>query len=85
LSTVPDAQPPVAQEPRSFRVGDWLAEPTLNRLSSGSTVLRMRPQLMDVLVCLVRHQGQVVSKDTLLSEVWSDRYVTESGIVRVRG
>lgn len=65
-----------------FRVGQWLAEPALNRLTSGQTVLRIRPQLMDVLVCLARHQGRVVLKDELLAEVWPDRVITESGMVR---
>ena len=37
---------------------------------------------MDVLVCLARHQGRVVLKDELLAEVWPDRIITESGMVR---
>lgn len=65
-----------------FVVGDWLAEPALNRLSAGRTQLRMRPQLMDVLVCLARRQGRVVLKDELLADVWPDRIITESGMVR---
>lgn len=77
-----EVQRPTAQPPADFRVGDWLAQPSLNRLTSGETTLHLRPQLMDVLVSFARHQGQVVSKDTLLAEVWSDRYVTESGIIR---
>lgn len=65
-----------------FRVGHWVAEPALNRLTSGQTVFRVRPQLMDVLVCLARRQGRVVLKDELLAEVWPDRVITESGMVR---
>ena len=37
---------------------------------------------MDVLACLARHQGRVVLKDELLAEVWPDRIITESGMVR---
>ena len=65
-----------------FHVGRWLAEPALNRLTSGETTLRIRPQLMDVLVCLAKRQGHVVLKDELLAEVWPDRVITESGMVR---
>lgn len=77
-----EIQRPPTQRVDDFRVGDWLAEPALNRLTSGSAVLRTRPQLMDVLVCLARHQGRVVLKDELLAEVWPDRIITESGMVR---
>lgn len=79
---MPDPLRPPPNRIDDFRVGAWLAEPALNRLTSGQTVLRIRPQLMDVLVCLARHQGRVVLKDELLAEVWPDRVITESGMVR---
>ena len=66
----------------AFHVGDWLAEPSLNRLTSGSSVRRIRPQLMDMLVTLASHHGCVVSKETLLAEVWPDRFIAEPGLVR---
>ena len=77
-----DLHRPPTTRTADFRVGEWLVEPVLNRLSSGQTILRMRPQLMDVLVCLARRQGRVVLKDELLAEVWPDRVITESGLVR---
>ncbi len=77
-----DIQRPSSPRVDDFRVGDWLAEPALNRLTAGETVVRVRPQLMDVLVCLARRQGRVVLKDELLAEVWPDRIITESGMVR---
>ncbi len=79
---MPDPLRPPPTRVDDFRVGGWLAEPALNRLTAGPTVLRIRPQLMDVLVCLARHQGRVVLKDELLAEVWPDRIITESGMVR---
>lgn len=75
-------QRPPAEHVPDFRVGEWLAEPALNCVSSGERVQRMRPQLMDVLVCLARHHGRVVLKEELLAEVWPDRNITESGLVR---
>ncbi len=75
-------QRPPTTRTADFRVGEWLAEPALNRLTRGQTALRIRPQLMDVLACLARHQGRVVLKDELLAEVWPDRIITESGMVR---
>lgn len=74
-----------AQRPASvpdFRVDGWLVQPGLNRLARGTTTLRVRPQLMDMLTCLARHPGKVVPKDQLLAVVWNDRYVAASGIAR---
>ena len=65
-----------------FHVGAWLAEPALDRLTSGTTVLHVRPQLMDILVCLARHQGRVVATDELRAEVWPDRIIDESVLTR---
>jgi DNA-binding winged helix-turn-helix (wHTH) protein len=75
---VPVDAPPV----RDFRVDGWLVEPSRNRLVRGGTAVRVRPQLIDVLTCLAARPGQVVSKARLLSEVWADRYVAESGVSR---
>ncbi|MDO8835109.1 MAG: winged helix-turn-helix domain-containing protein [Vicinamibacterales bacterium] len=65
-----------------FRVDGWLIRPSRNRLEKGPTSIRVRPQLIDVLACLAAHPGQVVSKDQLLSIVWNDRFVAESGVAR---
>ena len=37
----------------------------------------LRPKTFDVLCYLVEHAGELVSKETLLEEVWKDRYVVE--------
>lgn len=65
-----------------FRVGDWLVEPSLDRLSRNGTVLRLRPQLIDLLVLLARHAGRTVSKDAILETVWEGQHVAESGMTR---
>jgi DNA-binding winged helix-turn-helix (wHTH) protein len=46
--------PPPAARLASFTVGDWLAEPRACQLSRGDTVEKLRPQLVDLLVCLAR-------------------------------
>ena len=65
-----------------FSVGAWLVEPSLDRVSRGSTVLRLRPQLIDLLVLLARHAGRTVSKDAILASVWAGQHVAESGMTR---
>ena len=65
-----------------FRIEDWLVQPARNRMVRGDTAIRVRPQLIDVLACLAACPGRVVSKDQLLTEVWCDRFVAESGVAR---
>ncbi len=66
----------------AFRLGDLLVEPTLNRLSRGRTRVQIRPRLMDVLSFLAEHQGEVVSKDTILAAVWVRPFLAESVLSR---
>ncbi len=40
----------------------------------------VEPQVFDVLVHLVRHRGQLVTKEELLDAVWGDRFVSESAL-----
>lgn len=75
-------QPDSRQFAQDFRVGDWLVEPSLDRLSRNGTVVRLRPQLIDVLVLLARHAGRTVSKDLLLETVWQSQHVAESCMTR---
>lgn len=65
-----------------FTVGGWLAEPRACRLSRGDTTVKLRPQLMDLLVCLARRPGDIVLKDEILAEVWASQYIAESGLSR---
>ncbi|MBP1634341.1 MAG: hypothetical protein H6Q10_915 [Acidobacteria bacterium] len=72
----------MSNTPGAFRLDGWLVEPSLNRLVRGGTVTHLRPQLLDILACLAARPGQVVSKDTLLSTVWNDRFVAETAVGR---
>jgi DNA-binding winged helix-turn-helix (wHTH) protein len=66
-----------------FVLGDWTVQPGLNRLSRHGTVQHMRPQLMDVLVCLAESAGRTVPRDELLRTVWPGQCaVAESAIAR---
>jgi DNA-binding winged helix-turn-helix (wHTH) protein/TolB-like protein len=53
-----------------LRVGDWIVEPDLNRLSAPGKAVRIEPKAMAVLLHLANRPGQVVSRETLLSDVW---------------
>jgi DNA-binding winged helix-turn-helix (wHTH) protein len=66
-----------------FRLGDWHVEPALGRASRDGQAVHLRAKVMDLLVCLARRPGDVISKDELLAEVWKTEFVTESALTRV--
>lgn len=74
--------PPDVPRLASFTVGDWLVEPKACHVSRGGTVVKLRPQLVDLLVCLARRPGAIVLRDEILAEVWPGQYIAESGLSR---
>jgi DNA-binding winged helix-turn-helix (wHTH) protein len=68
----------VAAVAGDFRLGTWLVQPSLNRLVRGDTELHVRPKLMDLLVFLAQHSGEVISKEEILEGVWAKRFMAES-------
>lgn len=65
---------------RPFELGPWRVEPGLDRLQRGADSVALEPRAMDLLVCLARHAGETVSKETLLDEVWKGAFVIEGVI-----
>lgn len=49
-------------------------------LTRDGTPVHVEPQVFDVLVHLIRHRDEVVSKAELLDSVWGDRFVSESAL-----
>ena len=64
----------------SFTIGKWLAEPELDRISSGTESTRLRPRVMDLLVYLAKLDGRVASTDNIISDLWPGKFIT-SGTV----
>jgi TolB-like protein/DNA-binding winged helix-turn-helix (wHTH) protein len=65
-----------------FQVGPWLVQPSLNNVSQNGTSNRLEPKVMQVLVCLAEHKGEVVPKDKLLQTVWPDTFVSDDVLKR---
>jgi TolB-like protein/DNA-binding winged helix-turn-helix (wHTH) protein len=65
-----------------FRVGPWLAKPSLNIISGNRTTVHLEPKVMELLVCLARHAGEALPKETLLQAVWPDTFVSEDVLKR---
>jgi DNA-binding winged helix-turn-helix (wHTH) protein len=68
--------------PAELELGGWRVHPSLNRLTRDGVTIRIEPKLMDVLLLLARHAGQVVSKDDIADAVWPRTFLSESVITR---
>lgn len=62
----------------AFAIGDWRAYPESDQLVCGDETVTIEPRMMDVLACLARHAGEVVSPDTLVDEVWHGTIVSDA-------
>ena len=73
---------------KTFRVGEYLVEADLNRISGPDTDEQIEPRSMEVLVYLAEHAGEVVAKEQLIRAVWKDTFVADGalwqGISRLR-
>ena len=58
---------------RGFEFGPWRVLPDRGLIRDGETEKRLEPLVMDVFVVLVSHDGDVVSRDQLIAEVWDGR------------
>jgi DNA-binding winged helix-turn-helix (wHTH) protein len=70
------------QPRRPFGLGEWRVEPTLDRILRGNEIVRVPPRVMQVLVCLADHPGDVVTKRQLIATVWEQEFVTEGALTR---
>jgi DNA-binding winged helix-turn-helix (wHTH) protein len=66
-----------------FRVGELHhVEPSLNSVTGPAGTTRLEPKVMQVLVCLAAHAGQVVPKERLMRTVWPDTFVGDDVLTR---
>jgi DNA-binding winged helix-turn-helix (wHTH) protein len=70
------------QDLRDFQLAEWLVQPSLDQLTSGSAVVRIRPQLMDLLVCLAARAGRTVARQELAAAIWPNQFIADSGLAR---
>lgn len=74
--------PPPKPDLSDLCVGDWLVQPRLGRFVRGDVAVRVRPQLMDLLLCLAQRSGQTVSRDEIFKVVWQGQFVADSALSR---
>src|SRR6201996_6546843 len=55
-------------------------DPLRRELRCGAAAIAMEPQAFDLLLHLIRHREQVVSRDQLIEQIWDGRIVSESAL-----
>lgn len=67
---------------KGFRLNGWQVKPLAGKIYVEEREVHLEPKIMDVLVCLACHQGEVVTRDMLLEEVWGKVIVSDDAITR---
>jgi TolB-like protein/DNA-binding winged helix-turn-helix (wHTH) protein/Flp pilus assembly protein TadD len=63
-----------------FYLGDWLIQPSLDRVTRDQQTRTVPPRFMDLLVFLAEQRGTVVSKSQIVDEVWGGDIVTDGAL-----
>jgi DNA-binding response OmpR family regulator len=66
-----------------LEVGDLRLDPAAHRVWRGHDPVELSPRAMAVLEYLMREAGNVVSKDSILANVWDHAFVGDPNIVEV--
>lgn len=65
-----------------FLVKDWLVQPQINTIEKAGKCWHIEPKVMQVLVHLALHSGEVLSKERLIETIWRDTFVGDDVLVR---
>ena len=67
-------------KPRVWRWDDFVLDTARYELRSGDTVIRVEPQVFDVLTQLISNHERFVTKEELFDAVWGGRFVGEAAL-----
>jgi DNA-binding winged helix-turn-helix (wHTH) protein/tetratricopeptide (TPR) repeat protein len=65
-----------------YEFGPFRVDPQKQTLLRSGEIVPLTPKTFQILLILVRHHKQVVTKDDLMKEVWPDTFVEESNLSR---
>ena len=63
-----------------MRIGDWRLDPSAATLSRGGETVPLESRSLQLLLCLAREPGKVVTAEELLDEVWPDVTVSQDSV-----
>lgn len=69
--------------PRVLRFLEFTLDVDGARLSRDGTVVALQPKVLDALLLLTAHPGELLTKERLLSELWPDVVVGEEALTQV--
>ena len=61
-----------------YRFADCTLDTGSHRLTRGGTAVKVEPQVFDLIHLMVRHPGELLTKDRLIDEIWGGRIVSDS-------
>lgn len=67
---------------RVFRFEGFTLDAGRRELRRGAATVDLRPKCLELLTCLLRRAGQVVTKNELMEQVWLDVVVTDESLTR---
>ena len=65
-----------------YEFGEFRVDPQARVLRRGEELVSLTHKAFDVLLLLIQHGGDVVSKDELMQAVWPDSFVEESNLTQ---
>jgi TolB-like protein/DNA-binding winged helix-turn-helix (wHTH) protein len=65
-----------------FTLGPWKVLPNQNRIEGEGDDLHLEPKVMGVLCMLASNQGEVVSRNDLIEEIWAGTFVSDEVLSR---
>lgn len=63
-----------------YRFADCCLDTDRHVFDRGGRAIHLEPQVFDLLVCLVRAAGELVTRETLLAEVWKGLHVSDAAV-----
>src|SRR2546428_2296942 len=66
----------------SYQFDDVVVDPAAFRLFKAGKAVHIEPKALQILILLLQRQGQLVTKQELLSEIWLGVAVTENALTR---
>jgi len=65
---------------KAFYLEDWLVEPALDRIRKNGSIIKLRPQVMDLLVYIANHPREIITADDILAAVWPGKVTTHASV-----
>jgi len=65
-----------------YRIDRWVITPARNTIATRGTEQSIEPKVMQVLLCLISRQGDVVTRAEIEDEVWPNAFIGDKSLTR---